>query len=84
MARLELLESAGEMSQDHYAEAWCWVHWLLSTTPQRRTLLQDYLVAIRRDATTAPLSTRLRLVSGDPAAELREHVEDLANLDDPG
>jgi hypothetical protein len=84
MARLEALESAGEMSQDHYAEAWCWVHWLLSTTPQRRTLLQDYLVAIRRDVTTAPLSTRLRLVSGDPAAELREHVEDLANLDDPG
>ena len=83
MARLEALQSAGEMSQDHYAEAWCWVHWLLSTTPERRALLQDYLAGLRRDASTAPLSTRLRLVSGDPAGEVREHVERLAAIDGP-
>lgn len=83
LTRLEALDSAAAMSQDHYAEAWCWVHWLLSTTPQRRALLQDYLAAIRRDVSTAPLSAQLRLVSGDPAAELLEHVADLANLADP-
>ncbi len=83
MARLEALESAGEMSQDHYAEAWCWVHWLLCTTPERRALLQDYLAGVRRDVTAAPLSARLRLVSGDPAAELIEYVASLASLDSP-
>ena len=35
LARLESLASAGEMSQDHYAESWAWVHWLLHTTPRR-------------------------------------------------
>jgi hypothetical protein len=83
MARLEALESAGEMSQDHYAEAWCWVHWLLCTTPERRALLQEYLSGLRRDGTAAPLSARLRLVSGDPAGEVAEYVADLAALDGP-
>lgn len=79
MERLEALESAGVMSQDHYAEAWCWVHWLLSTTPERRRLLEDYLADVRRDPATAPLSVRLRrLEPGDLAAELRGHVERLA------
>ncbi|MBM4023076.1 MAG: DUF1570 domain-containing protein [Planctomycetes bacterium] len=78
MERLESLEAAAAMSQDHYAEAWCWVHWLLNTTPERRALLQDYLADVRRDPATAPLSTRLRRVGpGDLAGELRGHVERL-------
>ncbi len=78
LERLERLESAGAMSQDHYAEAWCWVHWLLAT-PERRTLLQDYLVDLRRDPATAPLSVRLpRTIPGDLPAELRGHVETLS------
>lgn len=81
MARLEALQSAAELSQDHYAEAWCWVHWLLDTTPERRALLQDYLADVRRDPTTAPLSARLRLVSGDATGEVRAHVESLAAVD---
>lgn len=76
MGRLELLASAGEMSQDHYAEAWCWVHWMLAT-PERRAILQDYLADLRRDPATAPLSVRLRQRSGDGAAEVRGHVEAL-------
>jgi hypothetical protein len=82
MARLEALASAGELSQDHYAEAWCWVHWLLDTTPERRALLQDYLAEVRRDPAAPPLSVRLRLVSGDPAGEVRAHVESLAAASD--
>lgn len=81
MERLETLASAGELSQDHYAEAWCWVHWLLCTTPERRTLLQDYLADVRRDGKTAPLSVRLRHAPGTPpdlAATLRGHVEALS------
>jgi hypothetical protein len=81
LGRMESLVSAGEMSQDHYAEAWCWTHWLLRTTPQRRRILQDYLADLRRDVQTAPLSARLRYAEGagaDLAATLRAHVEGLA------
>jgi hypothetical protein len=81
LARMEALASAGELSQDHYAEAWCWVHWLLHTTPERRRLLQDHLAAVRRDTATPPLSLALRHAPGTPtdlAAALREHVETLS------
>ena len=77
MARLESLRAAGDLSQDHYAEAWCWVHWLLRTTPERRHILQEYLADVRRDPATAPLSLRLRHeidVSGDPGVALRDHL----------
>lgn len=81
MARLESLQSAGELSQDHYAESWCWVHWLLHTTPARRRLLEEYLADLRRDGQTAPLSVRLTHLEGSPAAcaaSVREHLERLA------
>jgi len=80
LARMEALASAGELSQDHYAEAWCWTHWLLCTTPQRRRLLQDYLADVRRDVQTAPLSARLRYAEGsgtDLSAAIRAHLETL-------
>jgi hypothetical protein len=84
MDRMESLASAGEMSQDHYAEAWCWVHWLLAT-PERRAILQDYLADLRRDPATAPLSARLKQAGlGDIAASVRGHVESLAAKDAPG
>jgi hypothetical protein len=81
MERLESLAAAGDMSQDHYAEAWCWVHWLLHTTPERRRLLQDYLADLRRDPETPPLSVRLRhqfAPSVDTAALVKEHLASLA------
>ena len=82
--RMESLASAGEMSQDHYAEAWCWVHWLLAD-PERRAILQDYLADLRRDPATAPLSARLKQAGlGDITASVRGHVESLAAKDAPG
>jgi hypothetical protein len=81
IARLEALAAAGEMSQDHYAEAWCWVHWLLCTTPERRRLLQDYLADVRRDPETPPLSARLRhqlRPSVDLTPTVRDHLASLA------
>jgi hypothetical protein len=80
MDRLESLTVAGDMSQDHYAEAWCWVHWLLHSTPDRRRLLQDYLADVRRDPETPPLSQRIRHLtpSVDAAAAVKEHLASLA------
>ena len=82
LERLEALEDAAAMSQDHYAEAWCWVHWLLQTTPARRRLLETYLNDLRHDFTTPPLSARLREAAGPPTvttAAVRQHVEQLAD-----
>lgn len=79
--RLESMQSPGELSQDHYAESWLWVHWLLHTTPERKKLLQDYLADLRRDAKTAPLSARLTHAEGGAVAcnaALRAHLESLA------
>jgi hypothetical protein len=81
LTRLESLAAAGEMSQDHYAEAWAWVHWLLHTTPLRRRILQDYLADLRRDGRSAPLSARLAYYEGPAAtwtASLAAHVEELS------
>ncbi len=83
LARLEALASAGEMSQDHYAEAWCWAHWLLRTTPARKRLLEEYLADIRRDPATAPLSARLRAdphAGANPAAAVKEHLASLGGV----
>jgi hypothetical protein len=80
IARLEELEDAAAMSQDHYAEAWCWAHWLLRTTPQRRQVLEDYLHDLRRDPVTVPLSARLRELEGPPSVTtqaVRHHLESL-------
>jgi hypothetical protein len=81
--RLEALAAAGEMTQDHYAEAWCWVHWLLRTTPERRALLQDYLADVRRDPATSPLTVRIRHQlprGGDAAEDLKQHVATLTSV----
>ena len=81
LERLEAIDDAAVMSQDHYAEAWCWVHWLLRTTPERRLLLETYLRDLRNDAATAPLSVRLREAEGTPtatSAAVRQHLEELA------
>jgi hypothetical protein len=81
MTRMESLTAAGEMSQDHYAEAWCWVHWLLGA-PERQVVLQEYLADLRRDPATPPLSVRLRQAIGnDGSVALKTHVETLAARD---
>lgn len=77
---LERLSSPGEMSQDHYAESWCWVHWMLTTTPERKKILQDYLTDLRRDGRTAPLTVRLVRSEGSLshcASSVKAHTKSL-------
>lgn len=78
--RLDALQAAGEMTQDDYAEAWAWVHWMLRSSPERAEILQDYLADLRRDGKTAPLPLRLARAEGSLAAcaaAVRAHVEAL-------
>ena len=53
LAQLEQLNHPSDMTQQHYAEAWAWMHFLLTTTPERRETLCSHLARIRM-AGTAP------------------------------
>ncbi|MCC7084035.1 MAG: DUF1570 domain-containing protein [Pirellulales bacterium] len=76
--RLETFRSPAEMSQADYAESWAWVHWMLATTPERKTLLQEFLADLRRTGTATPLSPSLRRLEDNPERQLAEHVQSLA------
>lgn len=87
IARLESLTAAAALTQDDYAEAWAWVHWLLRSTPDRRRLLQTFLADIRFDAAAAaPLSVRLVRTTEHHSlvacsAAVVEHIRELAALE---
>jgi hypothetical protein len=77
LRRLETFRSPAEMSQVDYAESWAWMHWFLETTPERKTLLQEYLADLRRTGVATPLSLYLRRLEGNPEQLLTEHVRGL-------
>jgi hypothetical protein len=72
--KLEALSSAGEMQQEHYAEAWAWVYFLLNSTPDRRELLTEYLTELRETGRAAPLSERLASRHIEPQRTLAEFL----------
>ena len=78
LERLEHLSTAGEMTQDDYAESWAWAFWLLNTHPQKRDLLQQHLLALRRQGNIEPLSQALRRIEPQPEQALVEHLYRLA------
>jgi hypothetical protein len=59
LKKLEALSAAGEMQQEHYAEAWAWVYFMLKSTPERRELITEYLIELRNEGKAEPLSERL-------------------------
>lgn len=71
---LEALNSAGEMQQEHYAESWAWVYFLLNSTPDRRELLTSYLLDLREKGRTPPLSQRLAALHVQPEQTLKEFL----------
>lgn len=74
LKKLESLSSAGEMQQEHYAEAWAWVYFLQNTTPERKELLTTYLVELREKGRTSPLSGRLFRPQQDLEREFMDFV----------
>jgi hypothetical protein len=78
LERLEGIEPTADMTQQQYAEAWAWVHWLLETPMEVHALLPRYLEDLRRDGTAAPISARLRPIEPEPARALIEHLRRLA------
>ena len=78
LERLERIESAAELTQIDYAEAWAWVHLLMETDPARRPLVQDYLAELRKGGPAPPLAPRVK--GWFPQAEdlLVAHLRSLA------
>jgi hypothetical protein len=77
LKRLEALEANQEMTQNDYAEAWAWVHFLLESRPQYGDVLRSYIADLRRDGTAGSLYNRLTTVTADPNAALIEHMQSL-------
>ncbi|HWA99596.1 MAG TPA: DUF1570 domain-containing protein [Pirellulales bacterium] len=78
LARLERLEDVGGLTQEDYAEAWLWTHWLLETDPQRRALVQGYLQTLRKHGSAEPLSSTVVQVAAQPEQALMQHLYGLA------
>ena len=69
------------MTQQDYAEAWAWVHFLLTTTPQRSDLLRSYLARIRMTGAAPPLSQVLSTADPQSASMLLPHLQTLASAE---
>jgi hypothetical protein len=78
LERLERLNSATDMTQLDYAEAWAWVHWLMETGSVRREILQSYLAELRKETAVPPFSVRLRERLPDAERALLAHLQALA------
>jgi hypothetical protein len=74
LAKLEQITQPADMTQQHYAESWAWIHFLLTTTPERRQLLRGHLSRVRMTGTAPPLSQVLEAAEPQSAAKLREHL----------
>jgi len=78
LERLERLQSAGDMKQEDYDEAWAWVHWMLDTDPAKRELLFNYLATLKKYGSAEPLSLTVRQASTNPELDLVTHLQTLA------
>ncbi len=76
LPRLEQL-SAAAMSQADYAEAWLWVHWLLTLSPDQPSLLTPYLVELAAGRQSAQLSAIVAQRSPQAPGALLEHLRRL-------
>jgi hypothetical protein len=79
LARLEKLTLVKDMSPADYRESWAWVHLMLRTTPQAKSVLTSYLQQLQATKDPGPLHARLATVFASPETSLREHVAKLEN-----
>jgi Protein of unknown function (DUF1570) len=80
MIRLESLQSAAQMDQRDYAEAWAWAHLLLETTPERLALIRGYLSDVRTGDSSELMSRRLGKIELHMNERLIEHVTALNKI----
>lgn len=77
LRRLEQRDPTQDLTQDEYAEAWAWVHFLLESRPETDALLKAYFADLRRDGHSEPISARLQRIEPAASQALVEHVRGL-------
>src|SRR5262249_20980190 len=77
LARLEKLEQVDQMNPAEYREAWAWVHLMLRTRPEARTVLLSYLQQLRGTRHPGKLATKLKRVYPDPEKALEQQLAKL-------
>jgi hypothetical protein len=77
LARLEGMTRIEEMTPAEYREAWAWVHFLLHSEPEARTVLLDYLRSMRTTEKPGPLYTKLCALYKSPEEKLEAHLQRL-------
>jgi hypothetical protein len=77
LARLERLTLVKDMTPADYREAWAWVHFLLHSTPQARSVLLAYLHDLQAAKAPGPFEPRLAAVIPSPETALRQHIAKL-------
>ena len=79
LARLERINSASDMTQLDYAEAWAWIYWLMEGDHARRQIVQGYLDELRKGEAVPPFSVRLHHWFPQPEALLVAHLRSLGS-----
>ncbi len=74
LARLEKLGQVRQMEKPEYREAWAWVHLMLRGNPASKTILLDYVQALRTNPNPGPLLPQLKTALTDPNAILADHL----------
>jgi hypothetical protein len=74
LSRLEALKQVDQMNPAEYRESWAWVHLMLRSRPEAKTVLLSYLQQLRGARFPGPLRQRLAKVFPDPEQALQQHL----------
>lgn len=78
LRELETIDDPASMTQQQYAEAWLWVHFLLESKEGDQQILQDQLARLRMSAEAEPLSKFFDKQIDDKDVAIIEHLKKLA------
>lgn len=74
--RLEQMKDVNEMKGPEYREAWLWVHWMMRSRPEIKTVLVAYLQDLRK-GNPGPLAPRLAAACPKLSDEFKKHLDQL-------
>lgn len=80
LAHLETLTEVKDMKPPQYREAWAWVHLMLHTSPENKSVLINYLRYLRDSKEPPPLGPKLTAVLPSPEEALSRHIAALEGV----
>lgn len=76
--RLEQLADFEKLTQQDYAEAWGWVHYMLNSSDATRQALVDYVAALQTRSVAPPFMPELEKAAADYYNAMPAHVSALS------